>query len=94
MVLPTPDESAYDGNIIVKRTTYGKSKTVKASGLAKVRKVIAALEEEADRRVTIDRLDSNDPLYSLEVQVTANKVIAAELRKQALFLKTFLKNNS
>ena len=31
-VLPQPDAAAYDGDIIVKTKTYGKSRTVKASG--------------------------------------------------------------
>ena len=93
MVLPTPDESAYDGNIIVKRTTYGKSKTTKASGLAKVRRAIEVLNQEADKRLTLDRINP-DSNRSVEIQVIVNKDVSAELRKVALMLTTFLKNNS
>lgn len=93
MVLPTPDELAYDGNIIVKQTTYGKSRTTKASGLSKVRQAIDTLNKEADKRLTLDRIDP-DSSRSVEIQVIVNKDVAAELRKVSLMLTTFLKNNS
>jgi hypothetical protein len=92
MVLPRPDESAYDGNIVVKSTTYGKSKKGKVSGITKVRRAVASLNEEADKRLTIDRLDPASPI-SVENQVIINKEVCAALRKQALKLTTFIKNN-
>jgi len=89
---PSPDESAYDGNIVVKSTTYGKSKTTKASGVGKVKKAIVVLNTEADKRLTIDRLDPNSPV-SIDNQLLINKEVCAELRKVALMLTTFVKNN-
>ena len=90
---PKPDEPAYDGGIVVKPTTFGKSKTTKASGVDKVRKTIASLNAEADKRLTIDRLDPDSKL-SIENQVIINKEVCVALRKEALKLTTFVKNNS
>ena len=92
MILPQPDESAYDGNLIVKTMTYGKSKTSKASGLDKVKRAIEVLNKESDKRLTLDCLDP-DSDRSIEVQIIVNKEVSAELRKIALMLTTFVKNN-
>jgi len=93
MYLPQADESAYDGNVVVKSTTYGKSNKGKTSGIDKVRRTIAALNVEADKRLTIDRLDPSSDV-SIENQLIINKTLCAELRKQALMLTTFVRNNS
>lgn len=93
MDLPRPDESAYDGNLVVKSTTFGKSNRGKVSGIDKIRQSIVSLNAEAEKRLTIDRLDPKDTL-SIEQQVIVNKEVSAVLRKEALKLTTFVKNNS
>jgi hypothetical protein len=105
MILPPPDDSAYSGDIVVKTQTYGKSKTIKASGLDKVRKAYAVLEKEAELRGTIDRIKL-DPEFiekikvlfkdnpsPIDFQIFINKEVALEIRKIQLQLKTFLQNN-
>lgn len=92
MALPRPDEPAYTGDIVVKTQTYAKSKTTKASGLDRVRKAIASLDAEAASRLTIDRLDPKSDI-SVENQLIINKELCSILRKEALKLQTFLKNN-
>ena len=91
-MLPQPDESAYSGDIVVKSTTYGKSKKGKVSGVSKVKRAIEMLNKEVDKRLTIDCLDPKDSL-SIEVQLLVNKELSAELRKVVLMLTTFVKNN-
>jgi len=104
-MLPTPDESAYDGNTIVKSNTYNKSKATKANGIDKVRKAYALLEKEAILRGTIERIQL-DPEFILKIkelfkdnpsaidfQIFINKEVNQELRKVMLQLKTFLQNN-
>lgn len=104
-VLPAPDESAYDGDIVVKSRTYNKSKSVKASGLNKVRQAHAMLEKEAILRGTIERIKL-DPEFikkikelfadnpsPIDFQIFINKEVSEELRKVMLQLKTFLQNN-
>lgn len=103
--LPRPDEPAYDGGVVVKSTTYNKSKTLKASGLNKVRLAIDALEKEAVLRGTIERIKL-DPKFikkvttlfkdnpsPIDFQIFINKEVNAELRKVTLQLRTFLQNN-
>lgn len=105
MTLPQPDAKAYTGDIIVKTQTYAKSKAVKASGLDKVRKAVSSLQEEADKRLTLERLDLTPEflasvnellkgsISAVDFQIFINKEICATLRKEALKLKTFLQNN-
>lgn len=103
--LPDTDEPAYDGSVVVKNQTYGKSKTIKSSGLDKVRKAYLALEKEAILRGTIERI-SVDPKFikkintlfkenpsPIDFQIFINKEVNAEIRKVMLQLKTFLQNN-
>ena len=90
---PQPDESAYSGDIIVKSTTFGKSNHGKTTGVSKVRQAITALNDESAKRLTLDCIDPNSAL-SVENQIIINKELAAILRKQALMLTTFVKNNS
>ena len=94
MTLPKPDELAYDGNIVVKSTTYGKSKQTESTmvDVDRVKRAIAMLNKEADKRLTIDCLDL-DSNMSLETQVAVNKEVCSELRKTVAMLKTFVANN-
>lgn len=103
--LPKPDAPAYDGDIVVKSRTYNKSKTVKASGLDKVRGAYAALEKEAILRGTINKIDITPEFIAkikelfkdnpspIDFQIFINKEVNEELRKVMLQLKTFLQNN-
>jgi hypothetical protein len=93
MTLPQPDESAYTGDIIVRTQTFGKTNRTKVSGLDKVRKTRASLQIEADKRLTIDRLDPAS-LVSVENQLIINKEISRILNKEILTLSVFTKNNS
>jgi len=100
-----PDASAYDGDIVVKTRTYGKSRTVKASGLNKVRQAYDMLEKEAVLRGTINKIDLSPEFIAkikelfkdnpspIDFQIFINKEVNDELRKIMLQLKTFLQNN-
>lgn len=94
-MMPQSDESAYDGNLVVKRTTYGKSSrgNSRVAEVDRVKRAIDTLNKEADRRLTIDALNLDDARV-LEFQVAVNKEVVAELRKVTLMLKTFVANNS
>jgi len=93
MVLPAPDEPAYDGSRVVKTTTYSKGAKTRVSGIKKVKQTIDSLNATIDKRLTIDAIDVTSK-YSVENQILVNKLLAAELRKEVLKLTTFLKNNS
>lgn len=91
--MPTADNLAYDGNIVVKRTTFGRANgdSSKSIEVDRVRRAISNLEAACAKRLTFDSIDfsRND----VEYQMRVNKGVADELRKEILKHKTFVANN-
>jgi hypothetical protein len=94
--LPKPDAPAYDGNIIVKSTTYNKANrnNDKLAQVDRIRRAIVVLNGEIDNRLTLNSIVENHPTRSLDMQIAVNKDVATELRKVVNMLKTFVQNNS
>jgi len=92
--MPTADSSAYDGNIVVKRTTFGRanrdsSKSVEAD---RVKRAVNILEGVMSSKLSIDGFDllGED---DLRFQLFVNKEVVVQLRKVNNMLRTFIANN-
>ena len=105
--LPKPDNSAYDGSIIVKTKTAHsvKQDDSVAEEVDRVRRAVDALNKEVEKRMTIDKLNLSvehlaslskvleKPLSAIEFQMFLNKEVSGELRKVIGVLGNFLRNN-
>lgn len=106
--MPAPDALAYDGNLVVKRTTFGRSNRgdTALDAVVKTRRAIALIDKEIESRTGIDRVNVDPaflanltkvlekPMSAVEFQIFLNKEVVSELRKANNILKTFVANNS